>query len=77
MLSGGVPFRARHGAGVDELLVVLIGVHDPGQAELLDVAQAYGPLALLPGSLHRRYEDGHEDGDDGDHHQQLDECECP
>jgi hypothetical protein len=37
--------------------------------------QADGALALLPGSVQRRHQDGHQDGDDGDDHEKLDQRE--
>src|SRR5262249_58697196 len=48
-----------------------------GQADLLEVvltAQAVGRCADL---LYRGQEQADEDGDDGDHHQQLDQREAP
>jgi len=45
------------------------------QAELLDVVDALRPAGGLAGRLHRREEQGDQDGDDGDHHQKLDQRE--
>ena len=68
---GGVTFRAWNGAGVDDLLIVLVGVHNPAQAELLDVAQAHGPFALLAGPLQGRHQNRHQHRNHGDHDQKL------
>jgi hypothetical protein len=59
-----------------EHLVIVLGVHGDCQAELLDVRQA----GRLPGLGSRPREDGEQnrgqDGDDGDHDQQLDQGEA-
>src|SRR5262249_26650869 len=62
-------------AGRQLLVGVVVGVH--GQAELLEVVlalQAGGGLAHL---LDGGHEQADQDGNNGDHHQQLDEGEPP
>src|SRR5205823_7399357 len=46
-----------------------------GKTNLLEVVRALGPVRRLADFLHRRQEQADEDGDDGDHHQQLDQRE--
>jgi hypothetical protein len=45
------------------------------QRNLLQVIRALGPPGRLPGRLHRRQEQRDQDTDDGNHHQQFDQCE--
>ena len=45
------------------------------QADLLEVVRALGPTGRLAGRLDGGQEQGDQDGDDGDHHQQLDQRE--
>ncbi|OPZ85451.1 MAG: hypothetical protein BWY76_01402 [bacterium ADurb.Bin429] len=54
-------------------LIVVLGVHLQRQADLLDVAQTGGLARLGPGPSEYREEDGRQNGDNGYHHQQLDE----
>jgi hypothetical protein len=44
------------------------------QTDLLEVVRTSGTPCRLPCRLHRRQQQGDENADDGDHHQQLDEC---
>src|SRR5262249_9069564 len=46
-----------------------------GQAELLEVVLAADAGGRLSDLLHRGQQDAQQDGDDGDHHQQLDQRE--
>jgi hypothetical protein len=46
-----------------------------GQRDLLEVVHALGPAGRLADFLHRGQQQADEDGDDGDHHQQLDQRE--
>ena len=48
-----------------------------GQADLLQVVRALGPGGGLPDLLDGGQEQADQDGDDGDHHQQLDQRERP
>ena len=82
--AGDLPLRADPGrlarpreesAGVDDPVVVLLGVHQPRKGQLLDVAQAYGPLALLFGPMKGRQQDRHENRYDSNDHEKLDERE--
>ena len=52
---------------------VVIGVHR--DSELAHIAAAIHAACALAGELHRGKQEGHEDADDGDHHQQLHERE--
>ena len=61
----------RRGEAADRVVVVM-----QGDAELLEVVGALDPAGGLAGLLHRRQQQGDEDADDGDHHQQFDECEA-
>ena len=46
-----------------------------GEAELPEVVGALDPVRRLPDALYRRHQQADEDGDDRDHHQQLDQRE--
>ena len=48
-----------------------------GQADLLEVVDALGAAGGLAGRLHGRQQQADQDGDDRDHHQQLDQREAP
>jgi hypothetical protein len=50
-------------------------VHVAGQAQLLVVVQTTDPIGAPFGSAQRRQEHRGQDGDDGNHDQQLDQCE--
>ena len=52
-------------------VVVVLKSH----AQLLQVVVAVGPPGRLPGRLDGRQQQGHQDPDNGDHHQQLDQGE--
>jgi hypothetical protein len=60
----------------DQLAVVLVGVGDPRQGELPQVAQTHRPLASFPHGLGHGDEDRQQQGDDRDHHEQFDEGEA-
>jgi hypothetical protein len=47
-------------------------VYQPGEGELLEIAQAAGPLALLLGPVQGRHENGHQHRDHRDDDEQLD-----
>jgi hypothetical protein len=53
-----------------------MGVHREDEAPLLQIGLTAECLRLLPNTLQRRYQDGHEQGDDGDDHQELDQGEA-
>src|SRR5262249_38155833 len=55
--------------------LVDIGTAVNGQPHLLEVVLAGGPIGRLADLLHRRNQQRDQDGDDGDHHEQLDERE--
>jgi hypothetical protein len=44
-------------------------------ADLLEVIDTLGSSGSFSGGLHGGQEERDEDANDGDHHQQLDECE--
>jgi len=54
-------------------LVVVLHVHHPGGAELLEIAQAARLPRLLTCPCEDGAQDGGQDRDDRDDHQQLDE----
>src|SRR5262249_31109681 len=60
---------------VGEFAVVRIGVRVDGQADLLEVVLALGAAGGLADLLDGGEQEADEDGDDGDHHQQLDQRE--
>ena len=45
-------------------------------APLSQIGLAHNGLGLLPHTSHHRQQHGHQQGDNRDHHQQLDEREC-
>jgi hypothetical protein len=66
----------RGGDARREASFVLAGVHFKRQAELAQIVDAGDAAALFLGHAQDGQEHGGEDPDDGDHHQQFDECEC-
>ena len=62
--------KAGNGDGV-------LGVHLEGKAPLFEVAQAGDSAGPFLGLRQGRKEQRRQDGDDGDDHQQFDECKCP
>ncbi len=59
---------------IGDLIVILVGVHDPAQRQGLEITLTYDPLALLPDSVQCRHQNRHQNRDNGDHHQKLDQC---
>jgi hypothetical protein len=57
-------------------LPVIVGVHGPAQNELPLVIDALNAKGLRLGFRERWQEQGGEDGDDRNHHQELDERKC-
>ena len=66
--------RAGHFQG-DELVVEIILVKLVGDEQLAQVAHAVGAFGLLFGGAQRREQHRGQNGDDRDHHQQLDQGE--
>ena len=60
---------------VHEDILVVVGIHDPGQCQLFVVVETGGAQRLLFGLGQRRQQQRRQDGNDGDDHQQLDEGE--
>ena len=60
----------------NQQLTVIIGIHGPGQNELPLVVQALNAEGLRLSLRERWQEQGGEDGDDRNHHQELDERKC-
>ena len=57
---------------VRELAIVpLRGVRGMGLAQLRQVGQGLGEFGLISGFANRRQQDGDQKGNDGNHHQQL------
>jgi hypothetical protein len=54
----------------------LIGVHGQGEAELAQVIRATGPIGLNLGIGQGRQEHAGKDGNNRNHYQQFDQCEC-
>jgi hypothetical protein len=50
-----------------KLVVVIIGIHIPGDGHLLDVVQTNCAFALLSNPVECRYNDCHKDGDDSNY----------
>src|SRR5262249_26116535 len=69
-----VPVHAREVGGGERLVGVVI-VMD-GQDDLVEVVFALRDGGGLADLLHGRQQHADEDGDDGDHHQQLDQREA-
>src|SRR5205807_2426870 len=72
--GGGAATHVRIGVGapggeIPKSAVVVV----EGDADLLEVVLAFRPVGGLAHLLHGRQEERHQDGDDGDHHQQLDQ----
>ena len=55
------------------LTIEVLGVHLPGHHDLLDIGETTGLARFLAGLGEDREEDSCQDGDNGDHHQQLNE----
>jgi hypothetical protein len=56
----------------------LLGIHtvDGGEADLLEVVGALDACGRFADFLHGRQQQSNQDGNDGDHHQQLDQREA-
>src|SRR5438552_499267 len=57
-------------------VLVVIGVHEERETHLSEVVQAARLLALLFRARQRGKEQPGQDGDNGDHDQELDQCEA-
>ncbi len=57
-------------------IVIVLGIHDPGSAHLLEIVQTIDALSFGLGSVQGWQKHGRKNGDDGDDYQQLDQCEC-
>ena len=64
---------ARNGRSVEEEVRVILREYLEGGAELLQVARTGALPGRFPGPGEHREQNGGEDGDDRDHHQELDE----
>ena len=62
-------------AGVEHILLVVSGIHDPGERDLLGIGHALQALRLDFGFGQGRQEQPRENRDDRDDHQQLNEGE--
>jgi hypothetical protein len=60
---------------LDDLVGMIIRIHGPAELELFHWAEADGLLPFGFRARHRRQKQAGENGDDGNDHQQLDECE--
>jgi Replication initiator protein A len=69
-----VALRVRDVAGRERVMRAMIVMHR--QPDLLQVVQALRPPRRFPGRLDGGQQQGDQHGDDGDHHQQLDQREC-
>jgi hypothetical protein len=70
------------GVGVPEVIApaigeTLVGVMEAvaGKGHLLEIVGALRARRRLAHLLHGRHQEGDQNGDDGDHHQQFDQCE--
>jgi len=66
---GGVPIMPP-----DQPVIVVLGVQDPGQDQLMLIGQTHAARRLFPHPAQGRYQDTHQQGNDCDDHQQLYEC---
>ncbi len=66
---GGVPVMPP-----DQGVIVVLGVQDPGQDQLMLIGQTHAARGLFPHPAQGRYQDTHQQGNDGDDHQQLYKC---
>ena len=57
---------------VDEVVIVLIGVHNPRQSQLLEIAQASRAFSLLLDPIQSGHQNRHQHGDNSDYYQKLD-----
>ena len=78
--AGGGVEASRVGEGwglgaVGDVAVIVDGISADGDAHLPEVGEAGGSQAFLPRRGQGRQQQSHEDGQDGDDHQQLDERE--
>ena len=61
--------------GGNQPLLKIIGVNSEGQADLFQIADAMNCVGLFLGHAHGRQEHRSKNADNGDDHQQLNECE--
>ena len=83
---GVVPVVIEHaphptGAGLgqiipDQVVTILVRIHDPGQSQLFVVAHTLNPLSLNLGLCQCWQQQRGEDGDNRDDHEEFDEREC-
>ena len=66
-----------HRIGFRQVVIVIILVHHPTNAELTQVREATGALRLGLGLRQRGQQQRRQDGNNGDDSQQLEECEAP
>ena len=59
----------------DQLVIVFLGVYDPGQHELMLIREADAACRLSSDPVQGGYQDTHQQGNDRNDHQQLNECE--
>ena len=59
----------------NEVTLVVVGVHHPGENELFLIGEAVDTLAFLARFAQGRQEHGGQNGDDGDDDEQFDEGE--
>ena len=57
----------------EKVVDIMVIVHR--QADLLEMIATLGPTGRFTGLLYRRQQQGDQDRNDGDHYQQLDQCE--
>jgi len=62
-------------SGLGETILIVHGIHQVSQLDLLEVIHAARPHRLGLGFAQRRQEHARQDRDDRNHHQQLDEGE--
>ena len=70
-----IVWSGEQGVILHENAIVVAGIHVPGHDQLPVVAQALGCLGLLFGTRQGRQQQRRQDGNNGDHHQQLDQSE--
>ena len=75
--GGHIPPHPIIVGGIDQLVVVVMGVHDPSQGDLPGIAHTPRAHCLNLRPAQRRQKEAGQNGDDGNNDQQLDQREAP
>ena len=77
VLHGGAVAPDVERLGLREALVIVLGIHHPGDAHLLQVGKARGGAGLVSRLGEDGEQDRSQDGYDRNHHEQFDESKTP